>query len=205
MWILARRLESAGLRVENIGYPSRSRPIDGLADYVHEQLVARGADDAGRLHFVTHSMGGIVARAYIARYQPPGLGRVVMLAPPNGGSEIVDKMGANWLFRSVFGPAALDLGTVDTSAPKRLGPARFELGVIMGSRSLNPVGSWMLDGPDDGTVSVESAKLEGMRDFVLVPASHTFIMIDRDVAERTIRFLRSGSFAGERATATGAG
>jgi len=203
MWIMQRRLESAGFHVENVDYPSRRYSIDALADYLRERLAERGVIDGRRLHFVTHSMGGIVARAYIAEYGRRDLGRVVMLAPPNGGSEIVDLLGENRLFRAIVGPAAVDLGTVESSAPRRLGPAQFELGVIMGSRSLNPVGSWILSGPDDGTVTVESAKLEGMRDFALVPASHTFIMTDRNVAERAINFLRYGRFDVETNGETG--
>jgi triacylglycerol lipase len=195
MWIMQRRIEKAGLHVENIDYPSRTHSIDELADYLHEQLMARDVSAAGRVHFVTHSMGGIVTRAYIGKYRPRSLGRVVMLSPPNGGSEIVDVLADRWWFRTFVGPAAVELGTAQSSAPNRLGPADFELGVIMGSRSLNPIGSWILSGPDDGSVSVESSKLDGMTDFALVSASHTFIMADRDVAARTLHFLRHGRFA----------
>jgi triacylglycerol lipase len=194
MWVMQRRFEKAGLRVENIGYPSRSRSIDDLAQFVEQRLSDRDVPGDGRLHFVTHSMGGIVARAFIRNYRPQSLGRVVMLCPPNRGSEIVDFFADSWLFRTLAGPAATDLGTGVDSAPHRLGPADFELGVIMGSRSWNPVGSWILPGNDDGTVSEASAKLDGMRDFALVPSSHTFIMADRDVSERALHFLRHGRF-----------
>lgn len=194
MWIMQRRLERAGLRVVNIGYPSRTMPIDALATYVAQQMEDASVPPTGRLHFVTHSMGGIVARAVIAKARPENLGRVVMLSPPNNGSEIVDRFSGNWLFRSVMGPAAVDLGTATHSAPRRLGPADFELGVIMGTRSLNPIGSMMLDGPDDGTVSVASAKLDGMSGFLLVSASHTFIMASGDVAQHALYFLRHGRF-----------
>jgi pimeloyl-ACP methyl ester carboxylesterase len=196
MWLLQRRFEKAGLRVENIGYPSRSRSIDELAEFLQHRLSDRDVAGDGRLHFVTHSMGGIVARAFIRNYRPQDLGRVVMLCPPNRGSEIVDFFADNWFFRTLAGPAATDLGTGSDSAPSRLGPADFELGVIMGSRSWNPIGSWILPGNDDGTVSEASAKLEGMRDFVLVSSSHTFIMADRDVSERALHFLRYGRFPG---------
>jgi len=195
MWIMQKRFEKAGLRVVNISYPSRSQAIDELAGFVHERLTVAGLPEGGRLHFVTHSMGGIVARAVIAEKRPENLGRVVMLSPPNNGSEIVDRFSDHWLFRSVMGPAAIDLGTSPQSAPRRLGPADFDLGVIMGTRSLNPIGSWMLDGPDDGTVSVASSKLAGMSAFVLVPASHTFIMADREAADQALHFLRHGRFA----------
>ena len=194
MWIMQRRFEKAGLRVENIGYPSPSRSIDERAQLLQQRLSDRDAPGAGRLHFVTHSMGGIVARAFIRKYRPQDLGRVVMLCPPNRGSEIVDFFADSWLFRTLAGPAATDLGTDSDSAPNRLGPADFELGVIMGSRSWNPVGSWILPGNDDGTVSEASTKLEGMRDFALVSSSHTFIMADRDVSERALHFLRHGHF-----------
>jgi alpha-beta hydrolase superfamily lysophospholipase len=194
---LATRLADAGYRVANIDYPSRVHDIDELSSLVGEQLEALAATNGGKLHFVTHSMGGIVIRAYLKAQRPATLGRVVMLSPPSAGSELVDSWGDAWWFRTMFGPAARELGTGDDSKPNRLGPADFEVGVIMGSRSLNPVGSWMIPGPDDGTVSIARARLEGMSDFLVVPCSHTFIMQDRGVAAQVLHFLEHGRFAAE--------
>lgn len=188
------RLERAGLHVCNLDYPSRSRSIDELVEMLDEGVACLEARSDSTVHFVTHSMGGILVRAYLARSRPPNLGRVVMLSPPNRGSELVDVLGGTWWFRTFLGPAAVELGTGPDSLPNRLGPADFELGVVMGSRSLNPLGSWFIPGADDGTVSVESAKLAGMRDFLLVRRSHTFIMLDDVVADATLHFLRHGRF-----------
>ena len=98
-----------------------------------------------------------------------------------------------------MGPTASELGTGDESFPNRLPPAHYEVGVIAGSDSLNPVGSHMIPGEDDGTVSVESARLEGMSDFLVLPVSHTMILVSGDAAEQTIAFLRTGRFRRETA------
>jgi pimeloyl-ACP methyl ester carboxylesterase len=206
---LARRLERAGYDAHVIVYPSTSMGMAGLVRHLAD-AVARCCADAPRLHFVTHSMGGILARAYLAQDTPPTLGRVVMLSPPNGGSEIVDRLGDWRAFRWFFGPVAPQLGTAPDSLPNRLGPARYEVGVITGDRIISPAGWLLIPGPSDGTVSIESAgRLEGLRDFIVMPHTHTFIMWREPVAEEVMHFLRTGAFsAGARrhgVTEAGAG
>ena len=147
------------------------------------------------LHFVTHSLGGILVRAYIAQKRPHNLGRVVMLSPPNQGSQLVDELRDNPLFQWATGPAGQELGTDPSNLPNRLGPADFEVGIITGSQSLNPLTSWLVTGEDDGKVSVESAQLEGMADFLVVPNTHTFIMNSSQVAQEVVHFLEQGSFS----------
>jgi len=127
--------------------------------------------------------------------QVTNLGRVVMLAPPNQGSELVDRMRNGWFYRFFTGPAGQQLGTDPDSVPKRLGPANFDLGIIAGDRSYNPFFSARLPGPDDGKVSVASTQLEGMKDFLVVHYSHTWLPGKRDVVKATIRFLAQNSFA----------
>ena len=200
MWALERRLSRAGYAVYNIDYSSTELPIDEIVEEVHAKLEACCLGKNARLHFVTHSLGGIVTRAYLAAYRPAELGRVVMLAPPNGGSEWVDWLRDRLVADradpvDLFPPAMLELGTEQTSTPNRLGPAAFELGVITGSRSWHPFGSILMNGPSDGTVSVSSARVEGMDDFLVVPRSHSFIMFDRAVAGEILHFLRHGRFA----------
>lgn len=204
MTILAARLEGAGYRVVNFGYPSTSEPIEELIDRLAHEIAVCCADDIRDLHFVTHSMGGVLVRGYLAGRDEPHRGRVVMLSPPSQGSEIVDAFEASPLLTSFIGPAGADLGTDPESAPNRLGPVDFELGIITGDRSLNPIYSWLIPGPDDGKVSVERARHEDARDFLVLPATHTFIMNRRDVAEEVEHFLRYGSFTERDPRGTGA-
>jgi triacylglycerol lipase len=191
---LARALAAAGYRVHNLDYPSTRGTPDQLVEVLHGEI-AQCCAWSGRVHFVTHSLGGVMVRAYLAAHPMPQVGRVVMLAPPNHGSEYVDIAGEWTLFRAVLGPTATQLGTAPTSLPNRLPRADFELGVIAGTGSINPLGRALIPGISDGTVSVTSTRLDGMRDFIELPVSHTFIMRNPEVAQQTIRFLRAGSFA----------
>jgi triacylglycerol lipase len=100
------------------------------------------------------------------------------------------------LFRWVFGPTAVELGTDPSSLPNRLPPATFELGVIAGTTGINPVSVFVVSGENDGTVSVENARIAGMRDFVAIPASHSFITYSDLAVDLTLAFLRDGRFGG---------
>jgi triacylglycerol lipase len=200
MQSLAEHIEDAGFAVHNIGYPSTDEQVDALIAHLAGEI-ERCCNERDRpLHFVTHSLGGILVRAYIADSRPANLGRVVMLSPPNKGSEIVDTFGDNVLFEWAMGPAGQQLGTDQDSLPNRLGPADFELGIITGSASLNPITSLLVSGDDDGKVSIESAQLAGMADFLIVPKTHTFIMNSDEVASQVIQFLREGRFSRSEAT-----
>lgn len=191
---LEKSLSCQGFRVVNIGYPSRKFPIEELAGQVKEKLNFLGVWDAPKVHFVTHSMGGIIVRAMFAESHPKSLGRVVMLCPPNKGSEVVDHLKDNPLFISLNGQAGRQLGTDPESAPNRLGPVDYEVGVLAGALSVNPLFSMWLEGEDDGKVSVERAKVEGMSDFMILPYNHTFFMNKAKVKARVTSFLRTGRF-----------
>lgn len=190
---LAERLTGAGYRVVNFDYPSRQEPMEELARRLGTEVAACCAE-ASALHFVTHSLGGILVRLFLEGTRPANLGRVVMLSPPNQGSEVVDALGDSALFEAVMGPAGQVLGTGPESLPRRLGAVDFELGVITGNATLDPWFSWLLPGEDDGKVSVESARVEGMRDFLVLPVSHPFIMADEEVARQVLHFLARGRF-----------
>lgn len=193
---LERALAAEGYRVVNIDYPSRSEAVEVLVDsMLAPRLAALAAESTAPLHFVTHSMGGILVRDYLKRRRPPSLGRVVMLAPPNAGSELVDRLGHLALFGWINGPAGRQLGTAADSLPNRLGPVDFALGVIAGDRSWNPLYSAMIPGPDDGKVSVERARVNGMTDFRVVHQGHTFLTSDPEVIGEVLHFLRAGRFA----------
>ena len=192
---MEKALAEAGYQVRNVDYPSRTASIQKLAeDAVGGAVADCQADGATKIHFVTHSMGGILVRSYLARHSIPSLGRVVMLAPPSQGSEVVDKLGGLFVFKWLNGPAGNEMGTDPNSTPNQLGPAAFPVGIIAGDRSINWINSLLIPGPDDGKVSVERTKLTGMTDHMVIHVTHPFIMRNREVIRQTIQFLRTGQF-----------
>jgi alpha-beta hydrolase superfamily lysophospholipase len=190
---LAGRLAAAGFEVRNLRYGSLTRdPGELSADL--DAMLAECCAAAQRVHFVTHSLGGVVLRAYLAEHALPNRGRVVMLAPPNRGSELGDVVARWRLLRAAAGPTGRQLGTAPDSLPNRLPPADFELGVVAGTRSWNPLGSWLIRDADDGMVSVASTRLAGMVDFITLPVSHTAMLRSERAAVQAAHFLRYGRF-----------
>jgi len=180
-----------GYRVVNETYPSTEAPFSELVAAVGP-LAARCGDE--RVHFVTHSLGGLLVRAWLRNNRPADLGRVVMLAPPNAGSEVVDALGDLEAFAWATGPTGSQLGTTPGAVPDRLGPATFEVGIIAGDATINPVGSALVPGPDDGAVGVSATRLPGMTDHIVLTATHTFIMNNPVAMAQTLLFLRDGAF-----------
>jgi pimeloyl-ACP methyl ester carboxylesterase len=194
---LAGQARRRGFAVVNHGYRSCRHSIAEHADQL--RIVVGAIAGTGRIHFITHSLGGIVVRAMLAdrSARPERLGRVVMLSPPNQGSELADLLAGNPVFHAVLGPASSELGTRGSSTPNRLGPVDFDVGVITGDVSFGPLSSRIFPGPGDGKVSVARAQVEGMRDFLVVSRSHAFIMYGADVADAAFHFLEHGRFPGE--------
>jgi pimeloyl-ACP methyl ester carboxylesterase len=188
-------LEGCGFATLNQDYASRRKALEALAEDIHPsiQRFADGID--GSVHFVGHSMGGLLARVYIARYRPKRLGRVVMLGTPNSGSEIADRLKNVGAYRAFFGPAGQQLGTQRGPAIEALfPPVDYPAGIVAGNRSIDPVAGTMLPKPHDGRVSVANTKLDGMADHVVVRTSHPWLVRNGDAIAQTIAFLRDGKF-----------
>jgi triacylglycerol lipase len=202
-----KRLESAlqadGYRVVNLSYPSREMPFEQIAgEYLPSQLRRNDVARAPRLHFVTHSLGSLVVRKFIQDARPANLGRVVMIGPPNHGSTAADEAKENALLRKFLGGNLVRLGTGDDAIVRTLGPADFEVGIIAGEMAVNPVFGAVLGGKNDGAVTIESARLEGMRDFIVVPYSHTLMLWRSEVIDQARTFLREGRFTRPEAAAS---
>ncbi len=198
MRVLEDALLAQGYSVSNLSYPSRQAPIEALAP----AAVAAGLDECAthspqQIHVVTHSLGGILLRAYMQQFPETKIGRVVMLGPPNQGSQVVDHLHDSPGFAWLNGPAGMQLGTAEDSVPKALGPVNFELGVIAGTRSVNLLLSTHLPEPNDGKVALASTKISGMTDHIALPVSHTFMMRDAEVIAQVLAFLAEGRFRSE--------
>ena len=180
MKLLQLALERSGYQVWNRSYPSRRKTVEELAPVVGEAIEECRKSAPRRIHFVTHSMGGILVRAYFRDHEVPEAGRVVMLASPNHGSAIVDAHRQRRWFRAATGPAGQQLGTSADSLPNSLPPLKLEVGVIAGRR--------------DSKVTVASTRLAEMKDMLVVGSAHTFIMNSPAVIRLVKAFLKDGAF-----------
>lgn len=198
MQTMAKTLTKNGYFVVNQSYPSRQNEIAQLADAAIPPAVAACAGRE-KIHFVSHSLGGILLRYYLRDHAISNLGRSVMLGPPNKGSQVVNAMKSVPGFVAFNGPAVLQLGADQNSVPNKLGPVNFELGVIAGSQSINLILSNFLPNPDDGKVSVANTKVEGMADHLILPVAHPFLMSNSVVIKQTLYFLKHGRFEREPA------
>ena len=190
---MAKALQKEGYLIININYPSTQYQIKKLADEAIKKALAACPKDT-TIHFVTHSMGGILVRQFLSSNVIENMGRVVMLGPPNKGSQVVDKLKSVPGFEFLNGPASIQLDTSRRSVPNRLGPVNFELGVIAGTHSVNPILSLMMPKPNDGKVSVESSKVVGMADHIELAVTHSFMMNNKAVINHVIHFLKQGNF-----------
>ncbi len=190
---LEKRLIEEKFHVINLGYPSKDDTIQVLARQAITPALAQCESDR-EVNFVTHLLGGILVRQYLSQHDIPNLHHVVMLGPPNKGSKVVDKMGGVPGFNFINGKAGMQLGTDSASVPNALGEADFDLGIIAGTKSINLILSYLIPGQDDGKVSVENTKLKGMKDHIVLPVTHAFIMKNEKVIDQAIHYLNKGTF-----------
>lgn len=188
---MARYLERQGFEVLNPGYPSTRLSIDQIVATIHPAIHAFAGD--GPVHMVGYSMGGLVARAYLARY--PIAGRVVLVGTPNQGSEVADFLRDWKLYRWLYGPAGQQLVTDFAERDALFGVPAYRLGVIAGTRSFAPLSSAIIGRPNDGKVAVEATKLEGMHAHLTLPVPHTLMPHNRRIWREVAAFLRDGAFA----------
>lgn len=194
MATLADSLDRRGYVTVNKGYRSTSQSVEKSAAVIGDDIAACRALHAEPIDFVTHSLGAILVRVYFQDHHIADAGRVVMLAPPNHGSEISDHLKNRWWFTGMLGPAGAELTTDRTSLPNRLHPIGLDIGVIAGTHNLEPWFASYFHGPNDGKVSVMSARLAEMKDFITVDASHTFIAASPVVQDQVANFLVLGKF-----------
>lgn len=184
-------LRRAGFEVVNWRYPSTQNSLDELAELLNQQVLHYAQF---RVSFVTHSMGGIVVRTYLNKYKPANVGRLVMIAPPNQGAYLADLLG-DWLpYKLILGPAGQELRQGQNGSCACAGTPTCDFGIIAGgtgkSRGMNP----LIPGDDDGTVSVESTKLKGASDFVVLPYAHPVIQMMPRTGRNVTAFLKTGKF-----------
>ena len=192
---LEQHLKGLGYTTINLAYPSTTKSIETIAEtHLARAVESCEAGDAVKIHFVGHSLGGIIVRQYLQRNSVPSGSRLVMLSPPNQGSELVDLLLHVPVYEWITGPAGQEIGRGPEAVVHFLKPVEIEVGVIAGNRSINPLFSAFLEGADDGMVSVKSTMLSEMSDFIMVPSTHTFIMRSPEVMRQVAHFLKHGKF-----------
>jgi pimeloyl-ACP methyl ester carboxylesterase len=190
---MAWRLRREGYHVINWGYPARSLSIEEHAAALHA-LVQR-LDGDGPIHFVGFSLGGIVCRYYLTHYDSPRARRLVMIGSPNLGTAKVDVFYQRGWFRRLYGTKSMaQLRASNRRFFEAMGIPRVEFGIIAGGRGGDRGFSRLLEGDDDGAVPVESAKLAGSADFILLPHTHTVLVLAPETIRQVTAFLHHGRF-----------
>jgi esterase/lipase len=209
---LARYLTKQGYKVINIGYPSTKYPLEKLVNIVAQDITSKLTEIAVNnksseytVNFIGYSMGGLILRAIFNSSNNhhnndnnniirKNLGKVLLLATPNHGSEVADFFKNNWLYKKIFGPAGRQLTTDQTDIQHLFTTIDYPLGVIAGNISLNYFFSKLINQPNDGKVSIASTKVDGMQDHITLPASHTWLPYNKKVQYQTVYFLQHGKF-----------
>lgn len=190
---VAKLLKKQGYQVLNLDYPSTKHKLEELVEITQKNIEKHNIGDK-KVHFIGYSMGGLLTRGILNKYRPKNLGKVIQLASPNHGSEVADFLKNNFIYKKFYGPAGLQLTTKNPLSEKFLGKVDYNLGVIAGNSSIDPISSFIIKGDDDGKVSVKSTKVAGMKDHITVKASHTFFPSNKKVHKQILAFLNTGKF-----------
>ncbi len=190
---LAKNLRKNGYEVLNVGYPSRRHTIRELTQIV-KQKVAPTFESSDKIHLVGFSMGGLIWRSILAEIQPKNVGRLVMIATPNNGSEVADRLHKNTLVKFFYGPALEDLQTTSANKIPSLIDSQIEFGIIAGNKPSNSLFNSFFTSENDGTVAVQSTHHTGKKDHIVLPFDHTFAPFYNKVQQQTLHFLKNGNF-----------
>lgn len=194
MLFLEFKLKRLGFYVVNKTYPSRQLPIEQLSEFIDHAINQCKKHNATPIHFVTHSLGSILVRHYFQSHPTQNIGRVVMLGPPNHGSEIASLLKDTYWFKKVWGAAGQQLGVEHDSVPNMLKPIDLEVGIIAGNNNGYTILSSLVAKPNDGLVSLDSAKLSEMNDFCELPVSHGVMLFHSLVSKQVVSFINHGRF-----------
>lgn len=191
---LEHALKEEGYTTRNIGYSTTGETIESLAGRELSEVVERYKKIGfSKIHFVTHSMGGLIVRYYLQDHTLPTGSRIVMLSPPNHGSEVADHFLESKFYKLIVGEVGQELAT-DSKILSELKPILPDVGIIAGNKSSNPYFSKIIPGEDDGRVAVDKTKLTEMKDFLIVPSTHLTIKYNNEVIKQTAFFLKNGKF-----------
>ncbi|MBD3667861.1 MAG: lipase [Kangiella sp.] len=192
---LEKYFKDEGYQVINESYDSRSKTIETIAvEHIGQLLSSIDSDEYEAIHFVTHSLGGIMLRYYLSHHSINKLGRIVMIAPPNQGSEVAELYKDKLWYKLATGKPGQQLYINNNPLLEQLKPVPADVGIMIGTKSSDPWFNHAFAGPHDGKVSVESARLPEMKDFITVDHGHTFIMNNKKVQQQIAHFLQHGIF-----------
>ncbi|MFB9217162.1 alpha/beta fold hydrolase [Vibrio sinaloensis] len=195
MWRMTRRLEGAGYLVCTLDYKTIGQSVSDVLNVTTNQIDSC-VSSAPKVHFIGHSLGGLVIRSYLQHHpdmiDSEQMGEVVLIGTPNKGSEVADHYDGTWLM-SIGGEISQALATGDKSLGNQIEDLDANIGIIAGTKATRLTDT-VFNGPNDGLVSVESTKLSNMSDFISINVGHSSMRYDEQVARQAIHFLKHGRF-----------
>jgi triacylglycerol lipase len=186
MYVLGRRFEAADYNVHHFDYDDRKNTVAEISAqlkrHISETVVSK------KYHLIGHSLGNIVIRHGFNEAYPAGLGRIVMLCPPNQKPYMAKLLQENFIYRLWTGVCGQELASHDFY--QNLPIPKVDFGIIAGNKGQNLTFSEA----NDAVITVESTRLKGSKDWIVLPHAHTFIMNFEDTFKNARNFLKSGTF-----------